>query len=159
MWFLWASATFLVVMFSTSQLLAYISCFYRFPEMMKDLPPERKRMILIGFLLHLAITIIWIVLVCTVNTINKHYVAVLISGAIALVIAILGVANDKITLYQNFRELTGKADEEREEQKRQEIRGMIDNFTRSMAHQQGMTSEQVDELMKALEEDRKKNKS
>lgn len=115
MWFLWAVVAFLVVMFSTSQLISYIICFMRYPELMKDIPDRNKNMIIGGLVLHSSINLIWVVLICSISAIGQHYIAIIISTILALIFSISGIRSDP-NLYQNFKKLTGVEDRERIEE-------------------------------------------
>lgn len=108
MWFLWSLITFVVILFSTSQLLAYIVCFLRYPELLVDLPAKNKRLIVGGMCLHAAINLTWIVLVCSIPAIRQHGLAIGITAAIGLVISLRGVWNDHAQMYANFCQLTDK---------------------------------------------------
>ncbi len=112
MWFLWGLITFLIVTFSTSQIISYIVCFLRYPVLMSNMPDKNKNWIVGGLILHFIINIIWIILICTINIINQYYIAILISTAIALFFSIDGISHDP-NLYQNFKKLTGAEEREK----------------------------------------------
>lgn len=46
MWFVWSLITFLVVIFSSSQIVSYITCFIKYPEMMKDMSNSNKKLVI-----------------------------------------------------------------------------------------------------------------
>lgn len=106
MWFLWSLITFLVVIFSTSQIVSYVVCFLKYPEMMVNIPTSNKKMIIGGLLLHSCINIAWIVLVCVIPMIREHWIAILIVSVISIFIGIYGVKSD-FNLKKNFANLTG----------------------------------------------------
>lgn len=55
MWFVWCLITFLVIIFSTSQLISYYICFKRYPELTKNMLDNNKRVIIVGSILHIII--------------------------------------------------------------------------------------------------------
>ena len=112
MWFLWALITFLVVIFSTAQIISYVICFLRYPELMEDMPAKNKSMIIGGLILHAIINVTWIIVVCMVSAIREHWIAIVITAAIALFFSINGIRNDE-TLYSTFKNLTGAEEKEK----------------------------------------------
>ena len=106
MWFLWGLITFLIVIFSSSQIVSYVVCFLRYPEMMENMQCSNKRLIIGGLILHTFIHLIWIVLICVIPIITKYWWVCLVVAIIGLSIGISNVRTDT-TLKQNFAKLTG----------------------------------------------------
>ena len=106
MWFLWCFLTFLVVIFSTSQLIAYVISFIRYPYMMEDMHKKDVQCVIGGLILHSVITIVWTVIVCVISSIRQHWIAIIISVIIGLVLSIVGIRSDD-KLKHNFGEVTG----------------------------------------------------
>lgn len=128
MWLLCAVVAFLIVIFSTSQILAYIVCFLRYPELMEDMPTKNKKLICVGLILHSCINIVWIILICLIETIKQNYLSIIISSVIALIISIFGVCEDP-NLYKNFKQLTGVDKREKVEE---ELINYINNLKKNL---------------------------
>lgn len=124
MWFLWCLITFLVVIFSSSQIISYMTCFIRYPEMMEDMSDTNKKLVVGGVILHCGINLLWIILVCVIPSIREHWLAILIVAIICLIIGIYNVRKDP-HLKQNFAELTGYNKRKRIEK---ELNQVVDNY-------------------------------
>lgn len=111
MWFLWSLITFLIVIFSTAQIIAYIICFLRYPELMEGMPARNRNTIVFGLVLHTIINVAWVIVVCCVTSVREHWIAIMVTAAIALFFSISGIRNDS-SLYSTFKRLTGKCDDE-----------------------------------------------
>ena len=92
MWFLYFCITAIIVIFSASQLISSIKAINKFPDMNKDV----KQKLLISIAFHSIINIIWIIVILSVNAINKNYVAIIIAYLITLPIAFF--MSSKVTL-------------------------------------------------------------
>ena len=124
MWFVWSLITFLIVIFSSSQIASYLVCFMRYPEMMEDMSDSNKKLVICGVTLHSCINILWLILVCVVPAIREYWVAILVVAVICLMIGIYNVRKDP-HLKQNFAELTGYSKRKRIEK---ELNQVVDNY-------------------------------
>lgn len=112
MWFLWGLITFFIVIFSSSQIVSYIVCFMRYPEMMENMQKYNKNLIIGGLVLHTIIHIVGLTLICLIPCIRRYWWVCLLVFIIGLCIGISSVKKDA-TLKQNFAKLTGYEDRER----------------------------------------------
>ena len=124
MWFLWCFLTFLVVIFSTSQLIAYVISFIRYPYMMEGMHKKDVQCIVGGLILHSVITIVWTVTVCVISSIRQHWIAIITTVVIGIILSIIGIRTDD-KLKHNFGEVTGYNRRQRIEQKLSSLIGML----------------------------------
>lgn len=120
MWFLWGLIAFLVGMFSTSQIVCYLYCIFKYPKMMVDMSGENKKMVIGGVSLHFCINIIWFVLVCAVPAIRASWVVILIVTIFCLIVSFLNVGKDP-NVVANFAKVTGYMEKENEEKEADSI--------------------------------------
>ena len=124
MWFLWCFLTFLVVIFSTSQLIAYVISFIRYPYMMEGMHKKDVQCIVGGLILHSVITIVWTVTVCVISSIRQHWIAIITTVVIGIILSIIGIRTDD-KLKHNFGEVTGYNRRHEIERKLSSLIGML----------------------------------
>lgn len=138
MWFLWCFITFLVVVFSSSQIVSYLVCFLRYPEMMEDINNTDKKVIIGGIVLHGFINILWLILVCVIPAIREHWIAILIVFIVCLFISVYGVRQDQ-NLKHNFGEVTGYNKRKKLEE---ELNQIVEQYKKIMPQDKNVNDDQ-----------------